>query len=212
LVRIAVAKYSNSTVTADDIASVIVRAVAWSFFTSGIRFGTSSLMANINLVTKLAFPKEVFPFAATLSSLFDFAIATAAAVGILLMIGWQPGINALWAIPLVLVLVALTAGLALFLSAANLFYRDVKYLVEVFLTYAIFFTPVFYDVTMLGEWSDLALLNPVAPILEGLSASVVLNRPPDAAWLSYSAIVSLFILVAGYWFFKQLEAKFAESI
>jgi ABC-type polysaccharide/polyol phosphate export permease len=101
---------------------------------------------------------------------------------------------------------------ALFLSAANLFFRDVKYLVEVFLTFAIFFTPVLYDVTMLGKWSDLALLNPVAPVLEGLSASVVLHRTPDAAWLSYAAIVSFVILLVGYWFFKQLEARFAESI
>jgi ABC-type polysaccharide/polyol phosphate export permease len=212
IVRIAVARYSNSTVTADDIASVMVRAVAWSFFISGIRFGTSSLMGDIDLVKNLAFPKEVFPLAATLSSLFDFAIATAAVAGILLIIGWQPGITALWAIPLVLVLVALTAGLALFLSAANLFFRDVKYLVEVFLTFAIFFTPVLYDVTMLGKWSDLALLNPVAPVLEELSASVVFHRTPDAAWLSYAAIVSFVILLVGYWFFKQLEARFAESI
>jgi ABC-type polysaccharide/polyol phosphate export permease len=212
ILRIALGRYSGSMVTAEDIASVMVRAVAWSFFISGIRFGTSSLLSNQELVTKLAFPKEVFPLAATLSSLFDFAIAAIAAVGILLVIGWQPAIHALWAIPLVLLLVALTAGFALFLSAANLFFRDVKYLVEVFLTFAIFFTPVLYDVAMLGKWADVALLNPVAPILEALSASVVHQRAPDFIWLSYSAVTSLFILLSGYWFFKQLEGKFAESI
>ena len=212
IIRIAVAKNMGSTVTTADIASIIVRAVAWSFFTSAIRFGTNSLMMNMNLVTKLAFPKEVFPFAAILSSLFDFAIASATAIGILLIIGWQPGINVLWAVPLIMVLVALTAGLTLLLSAANLFFRDVKYLVEVFLTYAIFFTPVFYEVAMLGEWKNLALLNPVAPILESLFASVVVNRPPDLAWMSYSVVVSVVFLVGGYWLFKQLEARFAESI
>lgn len=210
--RVALGRYSGSPVTAEDIATVMVRAVAWSFFISGIRFGTNSLLVNQELVTKLAFPKEVFPLAATLSGLFDFAVAATAAVGILLIIGWQPAIHALWAILLVLVLVALTAGFALFLSAANLFFRDVKYLVEVFLTFAIFFTPVLYDVTMLGKWADVALLNPVAPILEALSASLVYQRAPDFAWLSYSVCVSLFVLLGGYWFFKQLEGKFAESI
>ena len=130
IVRIAIAEYSDSTVSAYDIESIVVRAVAWSFFISGIRFGTNSLLGNQNLVTKLAFPKEVFPLAATLSCLFGFAIAAAVAIGILLVIGWEPTIHTLWAIPLILILVALTAGLAFFLSAANLFFRDVKYRVE----------------------------------------------------------------------------------
>lgn len=210
--RAAIGKYSGSTVGADDIYSVMVRAVTWSFFISAIRFGTSSLLSNQDLVTKLAFPKEVFPLAATISSLFDFGVAAITTVGILLVFGWQPAVHALWAIPMVLILVALTAGLALFLSAANLFFRDVKYLVEVFLTFAIFFSPVLYDVAMLGDWADVALLNPVAPILEGLSATVVYGRIPDAAWISYSAFVSLCVLVIGYWFFKRLEEKFAERI
>jgi ABC-type polysaccharide/polyol phosphate export permease len=210
--RIALAEYSNSTATTDDIASVIVRSVPWAFFVSAVRFGTASLLGNQSLVTKLAFPKEVFPLAATISSLFDFAIAAAAVVGILLIMGWAPTIHAIWVIPLVLVLFALTAGLALILSAANLFFRDVKYLIDVFLAYAIFFTPVFYDIAMLGKWGGLVQLNPVAPILEALSDAVVRHRAPDVAWVMYSTAVASLILLAGYWFFKKLEHKFAESI
>lgn len=212
IVRLAVARYTNAAVNINDIHSVMVRAVAWSFVLSGIRFGTGSLLANVSLVTKLAFPKEVFPIAAILSSLFDFSVATVAIGVVLLATGWGPTMGVLWTVPLLIVLIALTTGLALFLSAANLFFRDVKYLVEIFLTYAIFFTPVLYDVSMLGKWGDYALLNPIAPILEGLSAAVVFHGQPDLAWVGYSAICSLLLLTAGYWIFKQAEAKFAENI
>ena len=82
-------------------------------------------------------------------------------------------LNLLWLPVLVAILVILAAGMAIFLSAASLFFRDVKYLVEMILTFAIFFTPVFFDASLFGEWKNLLLLNPVAPILEGISSIVV---------------------------------------
>ncbi len=106
----------------------------------------------------------------------------------------------------------LAAGLAIFLSAAGLFFRDVKYLVEMLLTFAIFFTPVFFDAAMFGEWRSLVLLNPVAPILEGISAAVVGQDALPLVWLLYSTSVSLAILVGSMFFFAKLEPLFAESI
>src|SRR6187455_446462 len=139
LVRVAAAQWSGTKITAEDISAVMVRAVPWSFFIAGLRFATNSLIANSNLVTKIAFPKEVFPISAVLSNLFDFLIASSVVVIIMLVTGWHPTLTALWFIPLMITLVLFTVGISLILSAANLFFRDVKYLVEVFLTYAIFF-------------------------------------------------------------------------
>jgi len=212
LVRVGGAKYTGSTISFDDIASVMVRAVAWSFFIAGIRFGTNSLLANATLVTKIAFPKEVFPVAATLSSLFDFVIATAAVLLTLVVMGWVPTAQAFWGLLLLVMLVMLTTGLALLLSAANLFFRDVKYIVEIMLTYAIFFTPVLYEASVLGKWRTVVMLNPMAPILEGLADTMVYGRPPELHWIAYSFVVSAATLLFGYWLFKQLEPKFAESI
>jgi lipopolysaccharide transport system permease protein len=212
LVRVGGAKYTGSSISLDDIASVMVRAVAWSFFIAGIRFGTSSLLGNATLVTKIAFPKEVFPIAATLSSLFDFAIATAAVLLALVAMGWVPTLQAFWGLLFLVMLAMLTTGLALLLSAANLFFRDVKYIVEIMLTYAIFFTPVLYEASVLGKWRTLVMLNPIAPILEGLADTLVYGRPPEPQWMAYSFVVSAATLLFGYWLFKQLEPKFAESI
>jgi lipopolysaccharide transport system permease protein len=212
LVRIGAARMSGGTVVANDIASVIVRAVIWAFIVGAIRFGTGSLIGNPSLVTKIAFPKEVFPIAAVLSNAFDFLVASVVVVAALLFIGWRPGIEALWIIPLLCVLGAFLIGLTMILSALNLFYRDVKYIVEVLLTYAIFFTPVLFPASFAGNWRHLVLLNPVAPILEAASDTLVSHQSPDLAWTTYSAVVALVLLVLGYAFFKRLEAQFAERM
>ncbi len=212
LVRLAAAKYTATSVSDHDLASVIFRATFWSLFVSSIRFGTNSLVANNNLISKLAFPKEVFPLASVASCLFDFLIAFTAALIILLVTGWRPSLDALWAAPILLTFVMLSAGLAMLLSAMNLFYRDVKYVVEVFLTYAIFFTPVLYEVSIAGKWRNLLLVNPVAPLLEALADTLVWRRPPNALWTAYGFIASVLIAAFGYWTFKRLEADFAERI
>jgi ABC-type polysaccharide/polyol phosphate export permease len=212
LVRVAAAKFTGKQIQHDDIESVMVRAVAWAFFIGAIRFGTNSLISNPNLVTKIAFPKEVFPLASVLSNLFDFSVAALAVVLALVLFGWTPPLEALWVVPLMLLLIALATALTLILSAANLFFRDVKYLVEVFLTYAIFVTPVLFDVAILGRLKNVVMLNPISPILEGLADTVVYGRMPDPSWTLYSCAVTAVLLIGGYWLFKQLEQRFAESI
>ncbi len=212
LVRLAAAELSNTRVTASDIASVMIRAVLWSFVVSVVRFGTASLVANPSLVTKIAFPKEVFPFAAVLSCAFDFGIALLAVLVALPWFGWVPSLTALWAIPLLALLFAMVAGVTLVLAALNLYFRDVKYIVEVVLTYAIFVTPVLYPASFAGRWEFLILLNPVAPLLEGISNAMVLGRPPDWPWTAYSAAVAGLALWFGYRLFKRLEAEFAERM
>ncbi len=103
-------------------------------------------------------------------------------------------------------------GIGMIVSAAGLFFRDVKYIVEVLLTFGIFFTPVFYNTRMFGDKGKWLLLNPVAPILECLSACVTRQQPPAPLWIAYSLGFGMAALVGGYLFFKRLEPAFAESI
>jgi lipopolysaccharide transport system permease protein len=212
LVKFAISTLSGKPLARADLISVSVKAVPWAFLIASIRFGTNSLMANRSLVTKIYFPKEIFPIAAVLSSLFDFGVATVflAIVVAFLGAGWSAYILLL---PLLaVILVAMATGLSIILSSLNLFFRDVKYLVEVILTFAIFFTPVLYDVDMFGDKGRILLLNPVAPILEAVNACVVLHKPPELGWLLYSGIFSFLLLSLAYWNFKALEPTFAERI
>ena len=107
-------------------------------------------------------------------------------------------------------------GLSLILSAWNVFLRDIQYLVEVVLTFAIFFTPVFYSVADIvakfGRAGELLLLNPVAPVLEGLDAVIVAGHAPDPWWTGYAAGWALLLLIVTPAIFLRLEPKFAESV
>jgi ABC-type polysaccharide/polyol phosphate export permease len=212
LVRIGAAQLSGTTVSSADISSVMVRAVTWAFMVSSVRFGTSSLTGNNNLVSKIAFPKETFPIAAVMAAGVDYLVSLLALIIALIFIGWTPTLHALWALPLLALTLCLCAGIAIYLSAANLFYRDVKYLVEIFLTYAIFFTPVLYEAEILGKWAKYVMLNPFSPILEALDAVVVKHQNPDPYWTAYSVGLSIVILVLGYLSFKRFESTFAERI
>ena len=171
-----------------------------------------SLINNQNLVTKIYFPKEIFPMAAVLASLFDFFVASGALLIFLLImrIGWS--VYLVWTPLLLLTMVLLAAGIGMVVSAASLFFRDVKFIVEVLLTFGIFFTPVFYDVSMFGNKGKWLLLNPVSPILDGLSACIARHQSPDLPWFAYSFGFALVALLGGYVFFKHLEPAFAESI
>jgi lipopolysaccharide transport system permease protein len=213
VVRYAYSLAAHTPLRTADVAGVAVRSLPWTFLVSSIRFGCNSLiLSNRELVTKIYFPREIFPLSAVLSSLFDFLVAAVVLVIMLAVLGTSVGACFVW-IPLFLInIVALAAGLALMVSAASLFFRDVKYIVEVFLTFGIFFTPVFYEVEMFGEKAKWLLLNPMAPLLEGLSDCITIHQPPYVLWIAYSAAWGVLALFGGYIFFKHLEPAFAESI
>jgi ABC-type polysaccharide/polyol phosphate export permease len=212
IVKGGLAQVSGKQLEPAQLASVTVKALPWAFLVSAIRFGTASLTGNVNLVTKVAFPRSVFPLAATLSALFDFAVASVMVVAVLVFVHLSPSVYLAWVPVLLAILLLQVSGLVLLLSAANLFFRDVKYIVEVVLTFAIFFTPVFYEAEMFKRWSTLLMLNPVAPVFEGLNAAVVLHRSPDTAWTAYAVGWAVFMLLLGPTVFQRLEPRFAESI
>lgn len=212
IVRYAYAVAAHAPLQTADIASVAVKSLPWAFLVSSIRFSCNSLIGNRDLVTKIYFPKEIFPLASVLASLVDLVVASVALLVLLLAlkVGWSPAL--LWAPVLLMLLMLLVTGIAMMTSAASLFFRDVKFIVEVVLTFGIFFTPVFYDSSMLGAKGKWVLVNPVSPIIEGLSTSIVRHHTPELGWLSYSLGCGLALVVAAYAVFKHLEPTFAESI
>jgi lipopolysaccharide transport system permease protein len=212
VVRYVYAMVAHAPLRSSDIAGVAIKAVPWAFIVSSIRFTCGSLTNNYGLVVKIYFPKEIFPMAAVLACLFDFFVACCALTIFLFVLKVGFSIYMLWAPLLLLTIIMLCLGVGMIISAASLFFRDVKYIVEVFLTFGIFFTPVFYDIRMLGARGKWLLLNPLASLLDGMSASVAHHQSPDLNWYFYSLAVSLAAFVFGFVIFKHLEPAFAESI
>jgi ABC-type polysaccharide/polyol phosphate export permease len=228
-VRYAMAYIGGRHLGIPDLAGIAIKAVPWSFFVGSMGFAATSLVGQANLVTKIYFPREVLPLAATMAQAFDACIGIASLFVAFLLLGIHPGLAASWAPALALLAFMLTAGLALLVSCANLFYRDVKYVVQVLLMFGIFFTPVFFEPEMFGSLgARLMMLNPLAPIMEGLRYSVVLNvnlldtivvqgrHGAVLAWspwyLAYSAACALIAFLAGLLVFHRAESKFAEYV
>lgn len=212
LVKKAFSMVSGKPVDLAQLTSVSVKSVPWAFFVASIRFATNSLIHNMDLVTKVYFPREVFPLAAVMANFFDFVVASALLIIILFIAGIEASIYLFWLPVLLILLVLLTAGLGLILACANLFFRDVKYIVEVILTFGIFFTPVFYEAEMFGRWAPLFLLNPVGALLESINAVVIFHRAPDMIWLGYSALCSIGGFLIAWNIFHRGEFAFAENI
>lgn len=212
VVRMVMARLTGEAITGPDVAAIALKALPWAFFVSTLRFGTNSLTSNSNLVTKIKFPRLVFPLAAALSAFVDMLVAAPLVILALPFLGVTWNIHQLWAPVLLLILVLFTAGLTVLCSAANLFFRDVRYLIEVVLTFAIFFTPVLFDSSLAGQYEPILLLNPVAPVLEALTDTVVRGQSPDLGWVGYSAAMALLVSVAGMGIFRRLEPRFAESV
>jgi len=212
LVRVGFSFVSGQSLKVADLASVSVRAIPWAFFLATIRFATTSLTANNSLVTKVYLPREVFPVAAMLSQLLDAAVATLVLAVVLTVLRVGVSVQLFWLPILLVILVVLATGLGIVLSAASLFFHDVKYLVEVVLTFAIFFTPVFYEAQMFGRWAALLMLNPVTPLLEGIANVVVHHTAPPLAWVGYSALWAAVVFAGALTIFHKLEPYFAESV
>jgi lipopolysaccharide transport system permease protein len=212
IVRAGVSFLSGRPLVLADVAAVSLKAVPWAFVVSGIRFASTSLIGSGNLLTKIYLPREIFPLASVGSQFVDFVVAAVPLA--ILLAGAHVGVSLqlLWVPVIIVLLVAQVAAFGIFLSAGSVFFRDVKYLVEIILTFAIFFTPVLYDVEMFGRWRTLLMLNPVAPLLEGLTATVIHHHPPELDWLAYSAAIAVGGLVFALLLFQRLDPYFAESV
>jgi homopolymeric O-antigen transport system permease protein len=185
--------------------------LAWNFFASALRFSVSSLTANTNLVTKVYFPREIFPFSAVVVSAVDFAVG---AIPLAIMMAYYriPLTPAILVLPVVvLVEIIFAAGVSLVLAMANLFYRDVKYLFEVAITLWMFATSVLYPVNRFGGRVGVLLqLNPMTPIIDAYRAVLLRGELPATPFI-VSAFVSVATLAVGWLMFHRSEFQFAEN-
>ena len=184
----------------------------WNFFAAALRFSVTSLTGNPSLVTKVYFPREIFPFSAVVVALVDTIVASAVLVA--LLIYYQIGVG--WSILLlpivVAVLVMFTTAIALLLAMANLFYRDVKYLFEIVISVWMFATSVIYPLDRLGGWLGAVLaLNPMTHCIEAFRAIVIEQRAPSPIF-GATAVVTACLLAIAWLVFHRAECDFAENL
>jgi lipopolysaccharide transport system permease protein len=186
--------------------------VAWNFFASSLRFSVTSLTSNPSLVTKVYFPREIFPFSAVLVSIVDFAVSALVLAALMLYYRIEVGWPLLMLPAVFLAIVVFTAATALVISMANLFYRDVKYLFEIVIAVWMFATSVVYPIGRVGGKLGAALaLNPMTHLIDAFRAVLLDQRLPGMAFgLTFAASVAM---LAGAWvMFHLAEFDFAENL
>jgi len=185
----------------------------WNFFASSLRFAVSSLTTNTSLVTKVYFPREIFPLSAVLVTVVDTLVGMILLAGLMIYYGVSLSPALLFFPVVFFVHLMFTAALALFLAMANLFYRDVKYLFEIVLTVWMFLSSVVYPVELLGgRLASVMQLNPMTPILDAYRSVLLLGRMPDPGPFAVASGASLVLLVAFWLAFHRAEFSFAENI
>jgi lipopolysaccharide transport system permease protein len=230
LVRYAMAQASGRPVSLLAIGATALKAVPWSFFSGSLNLATVSLISNKTLITKLYFPRESIPMATVFAQTKDLAVAFGVLAVVLPFLGLTLSPNLLWAPLLLVLLVTYTLACAVFLSCANLFFRDVKYLVQLLLTFGIFLTPIFFEPQAFGPvGARIVMLNPLAPIIEGLRLSVIdghnllapvveVNKRGLAVlvwspwYLAYSVLATVGGLLVSLRLFRRVTYIFAEYV
>ena len=185
----------------------------WTFFAGALTRSGNSLVYDANLVSKVYFPRMILPFAAVLSLLVDFAIAFIVLLGMMLFYGIVPGIAVL-TLPLFLLL-AFMAALAcgLWLSAVNVKYRDVAYVIPFLTQFWLFMTPVAYSSSIIPEaWRPLYGLNPMAGVIEGFRWALLSTGQIPSGPIFVSAAVVIALLIGGLFYFQRMESQFADIV
>jgi len=185
----------------------------WSFFASSLNYTIPCLVYNYNLITKIYFPKEILPFAGIAVAFVDLLIASV--IFIFLMIFYQIPLtwNACWAIGLISLLLILTTAVSLFLSALNVFYRDVQLASNFIIQLWFFATPIFYSIDKVSpQLKPFLFLNPMTFVVENLRRCLIEGRGVVLEQFLFMLIFVLIILRASYKFFTHTERKFADVI
>jgi ABC-type polysaccharide/polyol phosphate export permease len=229
VVRVALSSGLGGTDNSGLLLSLATKGLAWGFFSGAVAAGTSSLTGSSYLVSRVYFPRAALPISATLTQAFDTGIAVAAFSLALPWSGARFSAALLWVPLLLLLLGALTLAANLLFSCLNVFFRDIKYLVQVLLTFGIFFTPVFFDAAILTQRQvKILMFNPLAPLFEGLilvigkghnllePLVVLRNQELVTVWLpqylGYSAVWALGGLLVAAALFRRAESLFADFV
>lgn len=188
--------------------------VPWTFFAQGLTLASDSLVGSANLIRKVYFPRLVIPVGAVLAGLVDFSIAFAMLLALMFKYGIAPTRNVLWLPALLLLSLATSLGVGLWLSALNVKFRDVKYMVPFVTQFWMFATPIAYPSSLFEQpWQrTLYGLNPMAGVVEGFRWALLGTRTGPGPMVLVSAAAAVVVLVSGAYYFRRMEKTFADTV
>jgi homopolymeric O-antigen transport system permease protein len=187
--------------------------VPFMYFQSGLTQASNSLVTNANLISKIYFPRLAVPIASVLAGVVDLALAFLMLVGFAVFKHVTFTIHVLW-VPVFLLLAMVTClGAGLWLSALNVEYRDVRYVVPFLSQFWMYATPVVYSTSIFPErWRPLLGLNPMVGAVDGFRWALLGADSAPGVGTAISAVVAVVLLISGTFYFRRMEASFADVV
>lgn len=185
----------------------------WTLFSNSINSATNALVGNAGLLTKIFFPREVFIASTLIAKIVDFLLASIVFVFFMFYFHIPLTINILWILPIFAIQMLFTYGLSLFFAAANLFYRDIQYVVSLLILVWFYLTPVIYPTEIFPpQFQWIFKLNPMAVIVNAYRQVILAGLPPNFTSLTIALILSVVLYIICYQLFKRLEGVFADVV
>lgn len=213
LLRVAPQKLSNGF---PYLVFAFTAQVPWQLFANSLNLSSNSLVGSQHLLTKVYFPRLVIPIASLFSAVVDFLVCLAILAGI--MAWYRDSIDPGWPVltlPL-FILLALATSLAvgLWMSALNVRYRDVRYVVPILVQLWMYASPVIYSSSSIPEkWRTFYAVNPMVSVADGFRWALLgKNLPPPGPMLLVSLVSVAALLVGGLFYFKRMEKTFADLV
>jgi lipopolysaccharide transport system permease protein len=185
----------------------------WGVFSKALTDAGRSLVTNRAMITKVYFPRLVIPLSSVLAGVVDFLIAFVVLLGMMWYFQMAPT-SGIWTLPLLLLLALVTAlGVGLWLSALNVLYRDIGYIIP-FLTQLWFYiTPIVYSSSEVPEeWRLVYALNPLVGVVEGFRWALLGTGDAPGPMVAVSAVIAILLLVTGLFYFRRMERTFADMV
>jgi len=191
---------------------VLSALLPWTLFAEGLTRSTTTMVTNSNIMTKVYFPRLIMPLSSVISPLVDFAVSFIILLAMMVYYGFEPTLNIVF-LPLFLLLALATSlGVGLWLSALNVKYRDFQYTIPFLIQIWMFASPVVYASSLVPEslrvWYG---LNPMAGVIEGFRWAILGSGAPSAMVLVSVGMV-LVILVSGMFYFRRMEQYYADIV
>jgi lipopolysaccharide transport system permease protein len=187
--------------------------VPWTYFASSLTQSSNSLVGSANLITKVYFPRLTIPVATALSGMLDFILAFLVLLGMMAYYRIAPTFNVIWLPFFVLLALCTALGAGLWLSAMNVKYRDIRYVVPFLAQMWMFITPIAYPSSLLkGFWRTVYGINPMVGVVEGFRWALLGKGSPPGAVTAVSTLAAAGLLVSGMYYFRRMEKNFADIV
>lgn len=187
--------------------------VPWMFFSNGLTLSSSCLVTSSNMLKKVYFPRLTLPVATVLAGLVDLAVAMIVLCGLMAFYRTAPTGRVVWVPAFVLLALCACLGCGLWLSALNVKYRDIRYVVPFLAQLWLFATPVAYSSSRIHEpWRTLYGMNPMAGVVEGFRWAIVGATTPITSMTIVSVVTTVVLFLSGVLYFRHAERTFADIV